>query len=112
MRREDSARSGDKLDHHEKSLSENVLVMEKEHKNSSVHRDLVTGIWNLNEQEFLTCGVEQALKIWDKSLQSCDYTIETHKPLYTMAVTGERGDIMIAALGPGDLIVFGLTSKN
>ena len=29
-----------------------------------------------------------------------------------MAVTGERGDIMIAALGDGDLIVFGLTDKN
>ena len=29
-----------------------------------------------------------------------------------MAVTGEKGDIMIAALGTGDLIVFGLTSKN
>jgi hypothetical protein len=29
-----------------------------------------------------------------------------------MAVTGERGDIMIAALGQGDLLVFGLTNKN
>jgi hypothetical protein len=112
MRSEDSARSGDKVDHTLKNISENVLVMEKEHKNASVHRDLVTGIWNLNEQEFLTCGIEHSLKIWDKSLQSCDYTIETHQPLYTMAVTGERGDIMIASLGPGDLIVFGLGSKN
>ena len=112
MKRADSTRSGDKVDHNLKNISENVLVMEKEHKNASVHRDLVTGIWNLNEQEFLTCGVEHAMKIWDKSLQSCDYTIETHKPLYTMAVTGERSDIMIAALGSGDLIVFGLSSKN
>jgi hypothetical protein len=95
-----------------KNISDNVLVMEKEHKNASAHRDLVTGIWNLNEQEFLTCGVEQSLKIWDKSMQSCDYTVETHNPLYTMAVTGERGDIMIASLGQGELIVFGLTNKN
>jgi len=29
-----------------------------------------------------------------------------------MAITGERNDIMIAALGDGDLIVFGLTNKN
>lgn len=29
-----------------------------------------------------------------------------------MAVTGERSDIMIAALGGGDLIVFGLQNKN
>jgi glycerol-3-phosphate responsive antiterminator len=68
MRREDSTRSGHKLDHTIKNISEHVLVMEKEHKNASVHKDLVTGIWNLNEQEFLTCGVEQAMKIWDKSL--------------------------------------------
>jgi len=112
MKRADSTKSGDKVDHTLKNISENVLVMEKEHKNACVHRDLVTAIWDLNPQEFLTCGVEQALKIWDKSLQSCDYTIETHKPLYTMAVTGERGDIMIAGLGAGDLIVFGLTNKN
>jgi hypothetical protein len=62
--------------------------------------------------EFLTCGIEQALKCWDKSLQLCDYTIETHKPLYTMAITGERGDVMVASLGQGDLIVFGLQYKN
>ncbi len=112
MNRSDTQRSGDKVDHNLKNISDNVIVMEKEHKNSSIHRDLVTGIWDLNEQEFLTCGVEHALKLWDKSLQSCDYTIETHKPLHTMAVTGERGDIMIAALGDGDLLVFGLTNKN
>jgi len=29
-----------------------------------------------------------------------------------MAITGERNDIMIASLGDGDLIVFGLTNKN
>lgn len=112
MMRSDTNRSGDKLDSNLKTISDNVLVIEKEHKNSSVHRDLVTGMWNLNDQEFLTCGVEQALKIWDKSMQSCDYTIETHKPLHTMTVTGERGDIMITALGDGDLIVFGLQNKN
>jgi len=112
MNRSDTQRSGDKVNQNLKNISENVIVMEKEHKNSSIHRDLVTGIWDLNEQEFLTCGVEHALKLWDKSLQSCDYTIETHKPLHTMAVTGERGDIMIAALGDGDLLVFGLTNKN
>jgi hypothetical protein len=29
-----------------------------------------------------------------------------------MAVTGERNDMLIASLGEGDLIVFGLTHKN
>ena len=97
---------------HAISVSENIIVIEKEFKNDSTHRDLITGIKDLNELEFLTCGVEQCMKVWDKSLQTCDYTIETHKPLHTMAITGERRDIMIASLGDGDLIVFGLTNKN
>ncbi len=50
------------------SISENILVLEKEFKSQSGHKDLVTGIKNLNELEFLTCGVEQALKVWDKNL--------------------------------------------
>ena len=53
-----------------------------------------------------------ALKVWDKDLQTCDYTIETHKPLHTMAITGERMDILMASQGNGDIIVFGLTNKN
>ena len=50
------------------TISENILVIEKEFKSQSAHKDLVTGIKNLNDLEFLTCGVEQALKVWDKSL--------------------------------------------
>lgn len=89
-------------------VSFSVIVVEKELKNSATHKDLITGMQNLGDLEFMTCGVEQAVKIWDKSLECCDYTIETHKPLHTMAITGERGDILIAALGCGDLIVYGL----
>ncbi len=29
-----------------------------------------------------------------------------------MAITGEKGDMMIASLGDGNLIVYGLTNKN
>jgi hypothetical protein len=29
-----------------------------------------------------------------------------------MAITGEKKDMLIASLGEGDLIVFGLTLKN
>ena len=29
-----------------------------------------------------------------------------------MAITGEKNDMLIASLGTGDLIVFGLTNKN
>ena len=69
---------------------------------------MITGAQNLNENEFLTCGIEKAFKVWDKNAMSCDYTIETHEPLETMGITGERGDILVAALGQGNLIVFGL----
>lgn len=51
-------------------------------------------------------------KLWDKDLQACDYTVETHKELFAMAITGERSDLLIASLGMGDLIVMGLTNKN
>ena len=29
-----------------------------------------------------------------------------------MAVTGEKSDILVASLGEGDLIVYGLTERN
>lgn len=49
-------------------ISDRILVVEKEFKNDSSHRDLITGIMDLNDLEFMTCGVEMALKVWDKSL--------------------------------------------
>jgi glycerol-3-phosphate responsive antiterminator len=49
MNRQDSTKSGNEIDHLLKNISDNVLVMEKEHKNASIHKDLVTGIWDLNE---------------------------------------------------------------
>ncbi len=49
-------------------ISDNIIVIEKEFKNDSSHKNLITGIKDLNEFEFLTCGVEMALKVWDKSL--------------------------------------------
>lgn len=53
---------------HTITISENILVIEKEFKSQSAHKDLITGIKDLNELEFMTCGVEQALKVWDKDL--------------------------------------------
>jgi len=60
----------------------------------------------------MTCGVEKALKVWNKSVQSCHYTIETHQPVHTMAITGEKSDLLVASIGDGDLIVYGLELKN
>ncbi len=39
-------------------ISDTILVIEKEFKSDSSHKDLVTGIKDLNDLEFLTCGVE------------------------------------------------------
>ena len=39
-------------------ISENVTVIEKELKNDAVHNDQITGIQNLNDQEFITSGKE------------------------------------------------------
>ncbi len=53
-----------------------------------------------------------ALKVWDNESEACDYTIETHQPMKAMAITGERNDMLVASLGEGDLIVYGLSMKN
>lgn len=86
--------------------------MEKEFKSDRTHHDKVTGIVYINENEFLTSSVDQSLKLWDKHLQGTSYTFETHEPLYSMAVTGERSDLLIGGLGRGNFIVYGLTHKN
>ena len=93
-------------------ISEQVVVIEREFKSHASHSALITGIQNLNEQEFLTCGIDKALKVWDNESEACDYTIETHETLNVMAITGERMDMLIASLGEGAIIVYGLALKN
>ena len=77
-----------------------------------MHSDLITGAQNLSDTEFMTCSIENAFKVWSKVSQSCIYTIETHEPLHTLNITGEKGDMLIASLGNGNLIVFGKEEKN
>ena len=43
-----------------------VLIIEKEIKSDSVHKDLITGLQNINDEEFLTCSIENAFKVWNK----------------------------------------------
>lgn len=52
------------------------------------------------------------MKVWDKHLQGTAYTFEAHEPLHSMAVTGERKDFLIAGLGAGNFVVYGLVLKN
>ena len=86
--------------------------MEKEFKSDRTHHDKVTGIVYINESEFLTSSLDSSLKLWDKHLQGTGYTYETHEPLHSMAVSGERGDLLVAGLGKGNFIVYGLQHKN
>lgn len=86
--------------------------MEKEFKSDRTHHDKVTGIVYINENEFLTSSIDQSLKLWDKHLQGTSYTYETHEPLHSMAVSGERSDLLVGGLGRGNFIVYGLTNKN
>ncbi len=52
------------------------------------------------------------MKVWDKHLQGTAYTFESHEPLNAMEVTGERKDFLIAGLGAGNFVVYGLGMKN
>ena len=55
-----------------------------------------------------------SFKIWDKDMQGCRYTIETHQELHTMAITGEKGkpQFLISGLGETDFMVIGLDNLN
>ena len=66
----------------------------------------------ISDSEFMTSSNDMSFKIWDKELQGCSYTYETHEPLYKMTITGEKKDLEICALGEGNFMVFGLGEKN
>jgi len=71
-------------------ISENVIVMEKEFKSKKAHTGGITCMTKISEAEFVTSSEDNSFKIWDKDMQGCRYTIETHEPLHTMAITGEK----------------------
>lgn len=94
------------------NVNKNVVVREREFKSTTTHTDIVTGITTISDDEFLTSSRDMSLKIWDKFTQGVSYTIETHKPLSSMQVTGEKGELIVCGQGDGDLIVFGKHKKN
>lgn len=89
-----------------------TTVKEVQSKGKIVHKEQITGLQNLNESEVLTCGLDLTFKVWDKHSRQCDYTIESHKTLKFMAITGEKANMLIASLGEGDLMVMGVVDKN
>jgi WD40 repeat protein len=86
--------------------------MEKEMVNASSHRERISGIVDLNELELITCALDKSFKVWDKSTYQCDYTIETHSEVQTMAISGEKKDMFVASLGEGDLIVYKVDKQS
>jgi hypothetical protein len=49
------------------SISDTTIVVEREFKSQAVHSDIVTGIVDLSSTEFLTAGIDNSLKVWDKN---------------------------------------------
>lgn len=94
------------------SISDNVIVLEKQFKSKKCHTGEIQDLIKISGSEFLTSSNDMSFKIWDKDLQGCSYTYETHEPLYKMTITGEKGDLLISALGEGNFMVFGLKDNN
>jgi len=93
-------------------ISDKVIVMEKEFKNRKAHQGKITCLRKISDTEFMTSSDDQSFKVWDKDLQGCSYTYETHEPLYNMRITGEKKDLLISSLGEGNFLVLGLTMRN
>jgi hypothetical protein len=66
----------------------------------------------ISPTELITTSNDMSFKIWDRDLQGCSYTYETHEPLYKMTITGEKRDLKVCAHGDGNFMVFGLHEKN
>ena len=88
------------------NVNKNVVVREKDFKSATTHHDIVSGIAKVDENEFITCSNDESLKLWDKYTEGVSYTIETHAPLSSMQITGEKGEYLVCGQGQGDLIVF------
>ena len=102
----EQAKAAAKKDKKKTKVTNNVIVREREFKSSQTHQDVVKGIVTIDENEFLTSGQDKSLKVWDKFSQGVSYTYETHEPLTVMGITGEKGEILVAGLGDGHLIIF------
>ena len=93
-------------------ISENVMVLEKEFKSKRSHSGNITCMRKISDSEFMTSSEDMSFKVWDKDLQGCSYTYETHDQIHNMSMTGEKDDLLISALGNGNFLVLGLDQKN
>ena len=93
-------------------LDNSVIVRERDFKSTTTHKDVVTGIEKISDSEFLTSSMDKSMKLWDKFNQGVSYTIETHDPLTSMGMTGEKSEILVFGLGDGHLALFGKERTN
>ncbi len=63
---------------------DNVIVMEKEFRSKKAHNSKITCLAKISDTEFISCSEDMSFKIWDRILQGCSYTYETHEPLQFM----------------------------
>merc|ERR1719362_439151 len=82
------------------NVNKNVVVRERDFVSTSTHQDLVTGIIPTDDDEFITSSLDKSIKQWDKFTQGVAYTIETHEPLSSMQITGEKKELLVCGLGP------------
>ena len=100
------------------NVNKNVVVRERDFKSNTTHSGIVSGVVPVSDSEFLTASMDQSLKLWDKFTEGVSYTIETHGPLTSMQVTGEKGEYLVCGLSKsleeaeGHLIVFKKSARN
>ena len=93
-------------------ITENVIVLEKEFKTKKSHKAQINCLTKISDTEFMSCSDDMSFKIWDKDLQGCSYTYETHETLSVMRLTGQKKNLLISSLGAGNLIIMGLEQRN
>ena len=108
---EDNTGSAPKKNKKKTKLDNKVIVRERDFKSTTTHKDIVSGIIRINDNEFLTSSNDKSIKVWDKFNQGVSYTIETHESLTSMKLTGERGYILVCGLGEGHLILFDIRNN-
>jgi WD40 repeat protein len=74
----------------QQNLGDESMVMEREFRGNCSHSDQINCITRISPSEFISSSNDNSFKIWDKDLQGCSYTYETHEPLDSMEVTGEK----------------------
>ena len=47
-------------------LDNSVIVRERDFKSATTHKDKVTGICRVDDNEFLTSSMDNSMKVWDK----------------------------------------------